>query len=236
MKEFLTVLKFYRQSVKLEDWLEKKLNQMTVNFSFVHLFYLRFIRLCSKCTFELMTPQAAWQRSDYSKNVKSLGWLLFIAIRNQLITRGRTINLSNQLPSTMRLLANCLAYVLTFSSTMYSIHFSLTATDNEQAVIPGNCKQDMGQQITEYVCKQLAITFDEDCGKTTDQFNQELQIIKNGCQAEGHVFEEWIGDPNKIDILCSQVSEFYKKQSKEDEIDDIIFFADSNVGACLIRF
>jgi hypothetical protein len=86
MKEFLTVLKVLRQSVRLDDWLEKKLNDMTVNFSFVHLFYLRFTRLCSKVTFELMTAQAAIQRADYSKAVKSVGWLLFVTIRSRAMT------------------------------------------------------------------------------------------------------------------------------------------------------
>jgi hypothetical protein len=94
----------------------------------------------------------------------------------------------------------------------------------------------MSQQITEYLCKQLGISAEDDCGRTKDQFIEEMQTIKNGCQAAGRSLEDWIEDPSKIDHAVTRLSALYKQNSKEDEIDDIIFFTDSNVDPCLTSF
>lgn len=81
MKEFLAVLKFLRKLIDLDSSLEQKINQMTVNFSCMHLIYQHFSKLCSMVSFVPMTQQVPIQKGDYSKTLKSTAWLIFVLLR-----------------------------------------------------------------------------------------------------------------------------------------------------------
>lgn len=81
MKEFLSLLAIIRRSVELEDHVKNKIRDITVNFSFVHLFYNQFTKVCSRLSFECADQLTLLQKPDYAKALKGTAWLLFVLIR-----------------------------------------------------------------------------------------------------------------------------------------------------------
>lgn len=127
-------------------------------------------------------------------------------------------------------MAYSLAFVLKHSSNEYSIHFSLTAGGEEEAVIPGISKLDMDQQIMEYLCKQLGFSNDEETEKVRQQFYPQLAVIQKELSSELGQIEEAVQNPAKSERLFKALTGIYKAHSSEDEIDETIFFTDNSVG------
>lgn len=95
MKEFLAVLKVLRGIIHLDEFLEKKISSMTVNFTFMHLLYQHFSKLCSMVHFVPTSQQLVPQKSDYSKTLKSIAWLIFVLISRPRLTKdGSTSTLT----------------------------------------------------------------------------------------------------------------------------------------------
>lgn len=80
MKDFLALLKILTQSVELGEQVERKIKDMTINFSFVHLFYIHFTKVCNRLSFECSDQAFQLQRPDYPKTLKGVAWLLFVLI------------------------------------------------------------------------------------------------------------------------------------------------------------
>jgi hypothetical protein len=89
MKDLLVLLKILTQSVDLGEQVEAKIRDMTINFSFVHLFYIHFSKVCSRFTFECIDPIIQLDKSDYTKTLKGVTWLLFVLI-SSLHSNART--------------------------------------------------------------------------------------------------------------------------------------------------
>lgn len=123
-----------------------------------------------------------------------------------------------------------LAFVLKHSSILYSIHFTLTAGGEEEAVIPGISKRDMDQQIVEYLCKQLKFVNDEQTDQVRQQFYPQFESIQQELGMNFDQVQEAIGDPAKVEGLVAALISIYKNQSSEDEIDETIFFTDNRVN------
>lgn len=230
MKEFLTVLKLLRKRVILEPALEAKINQMTINFSYMHLMYQHFSKLCSMVHFAPSSSQPITQKSDYSKTLKSTAWLIFVLLSSRACNRGRLHKYPNLIPMTINMMVHSLAFVLKYSDEGYTIHFTLMAGGDEEAVIPGISKVDMEPQIVEYLCKQLRFVNDEETEQARQQFYIEFKKIQEELELELQDIVECIGDPAKADKIFQALTTIYKKHSSEDEIDETIFFTDNRVG------
>lgn len=131
---------------------------------------------------------------------------------------------------TAKLMVCSLSFALKHSSASHAIHFSLTTAGDEQAVIPGNCKADMGRQITEYVCKLMGIPVEDDIDECMEQLAARVASIElNDSVSLGWTIQARIADPGKVEELQSQLRSKYREHAPEDEIDETVFFTDTRV-------
>lgn len=87
MIEFLGILKVLKEKVDLDPSLKDRIKNMTVNFSFMHLMYQHFSKLCNMVTFTSNSQPDQTQKHDYSKTLKSIAWLIFVLLRKLWLTK-----------------------------------------------------------------------------------------------------------------------------------------------------
>lgn len=130
-------------------------------------------------------------------------------------------------------MACSISYALKQSSIKYAIHFSLTTSGTEEAVIPGNCKVDMGKQIIDYVCKLMGIADEEDIYSFMEEFIEQVENLK---LEKGLLQDKKIGqrlaEPALLEDLQNVLKLKYKDHTADDEIDETIFFTDTKVFIC----
>jgi hypothetical protein len=103
------------------------LKQMSINFAFIHLFYIEFEKIFQYL--RIVDSKEEETPVEYVKSLKVTAWLLYI------LTRGKM----NRLPSNANMLLTSLSYVLIHSSKKYDVEFSIS-DKGEKAVIPGSSK------------------------------------------------------------------------------------------------
>ena len=82
----------------LDPVVEDKIKQMTVNFSYMHLLYQHFSRLCSMVHFVPGVQPLQTLKVDYSKTLKSTAWLIFVLMRSLRFTEADYTNTRGHFP------------------------------------------------------------------------------------------------------------------------------------------
>ena len=218
-------------NIDLEQRLVDTLRLVSKRFAFIHLFYiefekvLQFVQMVSSSTagHSSQAPppsQTSARTSEYFKSLKVLAWLIYITNRGE----------DNLLPNNANMMLSSMSYILRLSARELTIEFTISER-GEKAVIPGESKIHLQDQILEYLCKLMHFNCDEETHAIKERFNAKIEglfLKEFGLDRETVV--QNISDKKKVGVVIQILQGYYKNNLGFDAIDESIFVRESRVG------
>lgn len=172
-------------------------------------------------------------KNAYVESLRSVAWLFFIVLRRI------KPNIANKLLQNANAMLASIFFVMSHSSQSCDLRFSISRDSESKGhvLIPLADRQLPGADVKllESLCSLLGCKLNETLQEEIAQITESLdEVLKQAGIEDADAFK-YIGDPDRVVILQTGLSELYVRHTTSEELDEKLFVGINQVDRNLTK-